>query len=95
MAGNISIIASVITGVPSAQNVDQAFRSAEAWRDRYALLVGSVVVGFNSVHDRKADAVVGLNKGLKLQADPHLVDPLIQPPGTPRVVAGITGHWRR
>jgi hypothetical protein len=95
-AGSISVLASLITGVPETNtNIDQGLRAAESWRDRYALVVGSIVVGFKSVHDKDVGAFVGFSKGLNLQPDPHLADPLIQPPGTPRVIAGVTGHWRR
>lgn len=95
-AGNISVLASLITGVPEGNaNVDQGLRAAELWRDRHALIVGSIVVGYLSVHDTDHGATVGFGKGLNLQSDPHLANPLIQPPGTPRVVAGITGRWRR
>lgn len=95
-AGNISVLASLITGVPDGNtNLDQALRAAESWRTRHALVVGSIVVGFKSVHDTGSGAVVGFSTGLNLVADPHLANPLVQPPGTPRVIAGVTGHWRR
>ena len=95
-AGTSMVVASFIVGMPKGASVDQVFRSAEAWRDGgFAKIKGSVVVGFYSVFDTKTLSTVGIGKALQLIPDPHLVSPLIQPPGVPRVLAGVTGRWLR
>ena len=95
IAGSSTIVASFITGIPHNANADQAFRSAESWRNGYAIIKGSVVIGFFSVFDKDTKSTVGFGSGLKLVNDTHLTNPLVQPPGVPRVLAGVTGRWRR
>ncbi|HEY1097268.1 MAG TPA: hypothetical protein VGF99_00005, partial [Myxococcota bacterium] len=94
-AGDAVIVASLLTGMPKSGKLEQVFRAAEQWRDGYAVVKGSIAVGWYSQFDTKEGDVVGLGKGLALHNDKHLRDPLLQPPGVPRVVAGVTARWRR
>lgn len=95
LAGSSTVVASFLTGVPKNSNFNQAFRAAEDWRQSFALIKGSLVFGYYSVFDKNVGHVVGIGTGLKVQRDEHLLDLLTQPPGTPRVLAGVTQRWRR
>ena len=99
VTGRMIVEGSVISGLPERagplHDIADVFRTPQVWDDNNFVLRGSIIAGWNSVHDTRTVAADRVNRGLRWLPDYHLENPSFQPPGMPLLPTPPSGVWRQ